>query len=86
MGQADCPLNICLIVSDPLVSKDNKGKSTMTTSHRRILQKIDTPKTHVQNVIHLYHEKKKKLSKNKTITKNNNKNIIAVRTVLKDNQ
>lgn len=58
----------------------------MTTSHRRILQKIDTPKTHVQNVIHLYHEKKKKLSKNKTITKNNNKNIIAVGTVLKDNQ
>ena len=59
MEQADCPLNICLILSDPLVSKDNKGKSTMTTSNRRILQKIDTPKTHVQKVIPWKQEKAK---------------------------
>jgi hypothetical protein len=51
MEQADCPLNVRLILSDPLVSKDNKGKSTMTTSNRRISQKIDTLKTHVQKVI-----------------------------------
>jgi hypothetical protein len=44
MEQADCPLNVCLILSDPLVSKDNKGKSTMTTSNRRISQKIDNIK------------------------------------------
>ena len=51
MEQADCPLNVCLILSDPLLSKDNKGKSTMTTSNRRISQQIDTLKTHVQKVI-----------------------------------
>jgi hypothetical protein len=51
MEQADCPLNVRLILSDPLVSKDNKGKSTMTTPNRRISQKIDTLKTHVQKVI-----------------------------------
>jgi hypothetical protein len=39
MEQADCPLNVRLILSDPLVSKDNKGKSTMTTPNHRISQK-----------------------------------------------
>jgi len=51
MEQADCPLNVRLIISDPLVSKDNKGKSTMTTSNRRTSQNIDTLKTHEQKVI-----------------------------------
>jgi hypothetical protein len=38
-------------VSRLLVSKDNKGKSTMTTSNCRTSQNIDTLKTHEQKVI-----------------------------------
>jgi hypothetical protein len=59
-----------LILSDPLVSKNNKGKSTMTTSNRRTSQNIDTLKTHEQKVIPW---KQKKLNKNKIKTKKKKK-------------